>query len=178
MTQIPAQLRLLLFAMVLLVLPGCTNEAREGDVVTYTFAWWVPVSMVVGCVIVFLVGVFLLVHSRYGWVLILGSPLFGIFLVPALFSDRVTITPNHFDLQTGIWFSPSSHHLEFANVQQIELISQVNNGRRKTTSYFMLCTLKSGGQEKVPLGDLMRNGPTEEIVRVAHARGIPILDRR
>jgi hypothetical protein len=167
-------------AIVLLSAAGCTTETAEGNRFTYTFALWVPISVLLLGLVVSFAGWFVrLWKTFWGWVMIVMGPLLVVVVVPNLFIDSAVVDPEHFTLRTGLWFAPRHHNIRFADLTRLEMTSETRRGRRGTsTSYYFVCHFKNGGNEKVPLGDLMRNGPSDRILQMVHGRGIPVIDLR
>jgi hypothetical protein len=117
-------------------------------------------------------------RSNLGWVLIIGGPLALAILVPAFFLDRVTVNPERFRLVTGFWFAPTVHDVRFDDLSAIEVIGEERHTRSGTRmSYYLLCHRKTGGAEKVPVGDLMKQGATDRILQVARGKGIHVANQ-
>jgi hypothetical protein len=159
---------------------GCTVEQTQGDTTIFTYAAWTPYATFAAGVVGFLVGVQIRPRwGRFGWMLIILGPLACLFLAPSFFLDRITVNPQGFTLRTGFWFSPTVHDVKFRDLARIELATEETTGRRgrREKHYYFLCEKKSGGVDKVPLGDLMRSGASHKIAEVAHKEGIPVVRR-
>lgn len=84
----------------------------------------------------------------------------------------------HFSLRTGLWFTPTVHDVPFEALSQIDIVSEKRTGRGgEREEYYLLCHRKTGGAEKVPVGDLMGQGAAAKILETAKRRGVPIVDR-
>src|SRR5436309_1321513 len=99
-----------------LFLTGCVEESVSGDESTFRFARWIPLAAAAAAIAATVGGVFLRSVSRYGWILLIGGPLFLIVVVPGLFMERVIVDDKHFDLQTGFWFAPTRHVVQFKDL--------------------------------------------------------------
>lgn len=168
-------LRCLAIALLAGLLSGCTTEYRDGETTVFTFAWYIPTLVILGGIVALLVGLVIVRKGgKWGWALIILGPLAAVVLGPGLVQDKVTINQSGFTLRTGFWFAPTLYEVRFKDVTGMQLISE--SGRRGRKSYYILCLTRSGSQ-KVPEGDLMRNGPSDRILEMAAELGIPIEDR-
>ena len=167
----------ILFACVLCATNGCVKETLDGDTSVFAFEWWVPWTVLFGGIVGFVAAVLIRNWaSRWGWGLMIVAPLIMAFIVPGLFIDHVSVNDQRFTLHTGFWFMPTVHEVPFAELSQIDLTQEERKTRRGTsTSYYLVCHRKSGGIDKVPVGDLMKRGPAEKIISIANAHGIPIV---
>ncbi len=168
--------RLALVSLATLAFTGCTTERVDGDTTIYTFAWWLPLLVLAGGLLAFVVGL-LMLGNRFSWVLIIGGPLASLFFAPSLWSDKVTIDKEHFTQRTGAWFMPKFQDVRFADLTSIDLISESRRTRRgRSTSYYMLCHRKGGEDAKIPVNDLMKQGAAESILAQALNQGIQVND--
>ena len=161
--------------VLLLTGAGCIQKRVEGDQTVFAFERWVQIGVILIGLLALPAGWFLRRRSaRLGYGLIIAGPLALIFLAPMLFSDEVRIDDRHFESRHGFWWSPTTHVVAFDDLSQIHLRVEVKQGRRgKSYSYYFDGRKKSGGQETVPLGDLMKEAAVEILVR-AKANNIPI----
>ena len=168
--------RFALLALTALAFTGCTTERVDGDTTVFTFAWWLPMLILVGGVVSLGAGV-LLRENRYGWVLMIGGPIAALFFAPSLWSDKVTLNHDHFTQRTGLWFAPKFQDIRFADLTSIDLTAETRRTRRgRSTSYYMLCHCKSGEDAKIPINDLMKRKAAASILAEAAAHGITIND--
>jgi hypothetical protein len=170
-----------LFSGFTLTLAGCTREAQEGGTTIFTYALWVPGSILAAGVVAILVGVLIRKSvNRLGWGLIIVGPLAVFGFAPSLFRDSVAVNKDGFVQRTGFWFSQTVHEVAFDNVAHIELIAEEKVGRRgrRSTNYYLDCRLKNGSTERVPINDLMKQGANDKILGVARERNIPLVDKR
>jgi len=159
---------------------GCTEVSRNDGSTTYSYALWAPTVVIFGLIGAFILGLVLRRHSlKWGWGLIILSPLALIVLAPGMFMSNVVVNNLGFRLKTGFWFSPTEHSVRFADLKSIEHAEEVSTGRRgrKNHSYYLLCNDKAGSTEKMPTGDLMREGAAIEIVSCAKDQGVLFVDR-
>ena len=162
------------------LISGCTKESQEGDTTIFTYAAWVPGVVLGGGILGTVAGVLIRKSiARLGWALIIGGPVAAFIFAPGLYSDKIAVSHDRFTMRTGFWFAPTVHELQLGDVAHVELTSEKRVGRRGTsTSYFMQCFRKAGNMEKVPINDLMKQGPLDKVLEIMNARGIPIVDRR
>ncbi len=178
-SPVPRRLRpIRIFALGLLALglAGCVSRTQDGDATLFRFEAWVPVSAGVGAVVGTAAGVLLRRGvPRLGWPLLLLGPLALVCLVPGLAMDNVRVTPKDFRLEVGFWFSRNIHEVKFENVSAMQIVVEEKwSGRRRSKSTYLVCQLKSGGADKVPVGDIMKNGGLAAILDQAQSRGIPV----
>lgn len=166
---------------------GCIQQKVHGDTITYAFETWVAVAGILGAVAAGVVGWFLTdfgtgsVWSYYslkrtGWTLLIWAPVAVTALVPAVFTNYVTVDDYHFEVRNGWWWSNEKHSLRFDQLQQIDIGQQQHMTRRgTTTTYFFDCVLHSGAHEKIQLDPLMTEA-VAEILKRAKARGVDVVD--
>lgn len=150
---------------------GCTEATRTGDKAIWTFAPWVGVLVLLGALAGIGAG-FLWMVFRDKWTGIAGIAFFviiGVIAAPAMFTDFCEVTPEGFHLRTGIWFAPNEHRIRFDEVNSMQMITE--RGRRSSSTFLVSQTRQ--GQVKTPIGDLMRNGPIDDIIMQVRRRGIP-----
>ena len=168
--------RFALLALAALAFTGCTTERVDGDTTIFTFAWWLPMLILVGGGVSLGAGA-LLRENRYGWVLMIGGPIAAIFFAPSLWSDKVTLDHQHFTQRTGIWFMPRFQDVRFDDLASIDLTAETRRTRRgRSTSYYMVCHRKAGEDAKIPINDLMKGGAAKKIIAEAAHHGITIND--
>jgi hypothetical protein len=158
------------------LLTGCVSETTNGSGSTFKFQWWIPTLITVVALVLIVGGVLFTVRKKQGaWVAILVG-VAGMLFGPNLFFDRAVIDNDHFELSTGFFFSPTYFNIKWDNVASIHGSMEEKTGRRgrKSTSFYLNFNLKSGGSEKVPSGDLMKNGPIVKLIDMANAKGIPV----
>jgi hypothetical protein len=168
-------------ALFSLLLNGCFKESVSGDVTTITFDSWVPIVTLVVCVGGFILAWFLRNFEKiqgFCYLVMLGAPLALLFFFPATLLDKIVVDPNHFTLQTGFWFYPTTHDIKFAELSRIEIGSTVSYSRRgRNVSYHLECYKKRGGSERVPAGDMMRDA-LDKVLGMAAQQGVPVIDKR
>lgn len=160
-----------LLPTVLLLTCGCTDATVVGDKVTFTFSLWVGAT-------VFLVALAAIAGS-FAWMVLRDTIQGGVALtialvialvvVPGMFLDFCDVSQQGFHLRTGFWFAPAEHRVQFSDVVSMQQV--VGRSGRRSTSFLVFQT--RNGEQRVPVGDLMRNGPAGEIFQQLRRRGIP-----
>lgn len=159
-----------------LALTGCVSESASGSGSTFKFEWWIPLLITVVSLLALVGGVFFMTRKKQGaWVAVLLGIL-GLLFGPNMFFDKAVVDDEHFELRTGIMFSPTTFDIKWDNVTSINGTAEEKSGRRgrKTTSFYLNFALKSGGTEKVPVGDLMKHGAAKKVILMADKKGIPL----
>lgn len=168
-----------LAALLLLGLGGCVKEDVNGSTITVSNELWVPLVTLVGGIVAAPAGWLLRKKSnRFGWGLLIMSPLVIFGFAPSLFLDRAVVDDTHFSLHTGIWGLTAVHEVKFADLSRIRLISEETTGRRgrKQTNYYLLCERKDGTSAKVPLGNKVAETAALHLIERAKALNVPIVD--
>ncbi|HYH69173.1 MAG TPA: hypothetical protein VD866_31050 [Urbifossiella sp.] len=147
---------------------GCYQKVAEGTTLVYSCQPWLPVLLVVAGVAAVPLGVWVFRRKSRMWgvVLAVAGPVAAGVVGPTMFLDRVMVTDDGFTSRHGFWWSPSVHEVRYDDLANVRLVEEERSGRRgKNYSYFFDCTFKSCKQERVPLGDVMREALPEIAVR-------------
>ncbi len=163
--------------LLLLVCGGCTVEKKDGSTSVFTYETWIPLVMIFGGALVGVAGFFLRAFwTRLGWSMMILGPIGALVVGPGMFLEYATVSPEKFELRTGFWFMPNVHTVNYADIAGIQVTSEEKRGRRgrKTKSYYLVCGLKSGGQAKIPVGDLMKDAAAEKMLQTAYSHQIPV----
>ncbi|MFO0945846.1 MAG: hypothetical protein U1D30_07870 [Planctomycetota bacterium] len=169
-----ARFRFLPVGLLACTLAGCYERVMDGDEAVYKFSLWIPIAVMLGSAIAFPVGWAVRSTSqRFGWGLMIASPVLLFVISPGLFLNRVTVDKDHFTCERGFWFSPAQDDIRFDELSDIRLVEK--SGRRGRKSYELHCRKKDGQVTVVPLGDLIQNA-WPEIAERAHERNITLID--
>lgn len=152
--------RCFLVGLTLIVMTGCHDKVANNGNINITFSLWVPLLLLIGGLAAVPIGI-LLVRKRqrfWGITLLLVGPLVGLALAPGMFQDRVTVNQEGFYSRHGFWWDPTIHEIKYDHLAAVRITIEERTGRRgrKSYSYYFDCSFKSGQQERVPLGDLMK----------------------
>lgn len=173
------RLAALILALAAGLAAGCTQETRDGDTTVVSFEPWVGAAGLLAGVAAVPVG--LLVRrwrAGLGWGLVVVGPLLAVLVAPGVFMDKVTVSPERFRLETGLWFDRTIREARYADVVHMALTAEERVGRRgRSVSYTLECRTRSGGVVAVPVGDLMKRGGLDRIVEMARLQGVPVEDR-
>ncbi|HVP10395.1 MAG TPA: hypothetical protein VMV94_04310 [Phycisphaerae bacterium] len=173
--------RLVSAGIALALLSGCVRVTDDGDRQVIDYELWVPLVLLLGCLVAIPAGWFLRDTSqRIGWGLMILGVLFLITGVPSIWRDRVTIDAQKFTVRTGFWGVTSVHAVDFDDVQLMRLIVEEktdSRGRSRTNEY-LACQKKSGGIAKVPMSNEMCQTALPYILKAAEQRGISVSDER
>lgn len=158
-------------------LAGCYRKTVEDGAIVYSFQPWVPLLTLVGGVVAVPVGIALYRGNNRTWgaaCVILG-PLAAGGLAPGMFQDHVRVDAEGFQSRHGFWFAPTVHNIRYADLDQVRVSFEEHRSlrRRRSYSYYFDCYFKSGAQERVPLGDIMRQA-LPEIAEQFRSHGVPV----
>jgi hypothetical protein len=147
------------------LLAGCyKKEVQQDGAIVFSFQPWVPLLVIVGGVAAVPVGFVLWPRGQRTWgagCVILGV-LAVVGLAPGMFLDKVSVGPEGFYSRHGLWFSPQTHSIRYEELAHVRVtVEERGSRRRRTYSYYFDCYFKNGGQERVPLGDIMREALPE-----------------
>src|SRR5688572_6842079 len=99
---------------------GCVDRSVKGDEIVYGFSWWVPVITLLGALVLLPVGWLLRnKSSRFGWGMMLISPVLAIVVFPTTLTDKVRVDANHFESADGVWFMSTKHDVKFADLHEL-----------------------------------------------------------
>jgi hypothetical protein len=166
-------------AFLLLGLSGCVQEDVNGSTITFTYAFWVPLLTLLGGLVAAPAGWYLRSKSaRFGWGLLIISPIVVAGIAPSLYLDRADIDDTHFSLRTGIWGMTAVHDVKFNDLSRVRLILEESTGRRgsKRINYYLLCERKDGTSAKVPLGNKVAETAAPYLVARVKALNVPLVD--
>jgi hypothetical protein len=146
------------------LIAGCFQKVSENGSLTFSYQPWVPLLVALGGLAAVPVGVVLFLRNKRFWgvCLVVAGPLVTGGLAPGMYLDRVIVNEEGFYSRHGFWWDPSIHQIPYADLRLVRLVVEEKQGRRGTTySYSFDCLFKSGKQENVPLGDIMREALPE-----------------
>ena len=112
------------------------------------------------------------VNKKWGFALMVLSPIALIVVTPAMYSDRVVVDDQHFEARYGIWFSPNVQSVRFDDLREIHYMA--TRGNRGRIKYSLNCITKAGESRVVAAGDLVNN-TVPEILERARAKGVNIV---
>ncbi|MBS0262960.1 MAG: hypothetical protein JSS02_13530 [Planctomycetes bacterium] len=167
-------------AVVLLSCSGCVREDVSGSTVTCTNELWVPLVVFLGGLVAGPVGWYLRDRSaRFGWGLLILSPVVIVGFVPSLLMDKAIVDDTHFSLRTGIWGLTAVHDVKYSELSSVSLISEEKRGRygAKNTSYYLMCQRKDGSSSKVPLGNKVAETAAPYFLHHVQELKIPVIDQ-
>jgi hypothetical protein len=165
-----------LLALSIATLTGCVQQSTKGSVTEFRYEFWVPATVFLGGLAAIPLGWKLRPRStRFAWTLIILGPLAVVGFAPSLFFDTITVGEDALHVRTGIW-GTNAHDVKFSEIQQIKVISETSTGRRKSTSYFLLCEMKTGPASKVPVNSEVAKAAAETILRRVNELGIPVIN--
>ncbi len=159
--------------LALVLISGCYERVTQGNQSIYRFAWWLGPAVIAGGILGLPAGWFLrTVNKKWGFALMVLSPVLLIIVAPATYSDRVVVDDQHFEAKYGIWFSPNMQSVRFDDLSEIRYVA--TRGHRGRIDYSLHCVTKTGETRIVPAGDLVKN-TVPEILEKAKAKGINIV---
>jgi hypothetical protein len=165
------------FLCILIV--GCYQKEPENDGVVISFQAWGPLLLVLAGLASVPLGILLFARSQrfraLAVIMCIAGPVAAGVIAPGMFLDRVVVNQDGFSARYGLWWNPSVHQIRYEelNLVRLDVVEKTSRGR-KTYSYYFDCSYKSGKQERIPLGDLMRQA-APELVQQFHKHGVPVM---
>jgi hypothetical protein len=157
---------------------GCTREETQGDLKIWTYESWVGVVAILAGIAV-TVGALALRKSGFGaYVVAFFAIAFTVGFAPFGFVDYIKLDKEHVSTRWGFWFTPTIHEIRFDDVSRVDHTKEEKRGRRgrKSTSYYLVFTSRSGVQDKLGVGNSLMKAAKEEIVLALAAKGLEVND--
>lgn len=160
------------------VITGCKRTVLQDGSIEFAVQSWVPLLIVLAGAAAAASGVLLICQTkRLAGILV---ALFGLLaagaFAPGLYSDRVIVSDQGFESTHGFWWDPVVHRVRYDDLSMVQGVVEERTGRRgrKEYSYYFDCSFKSGVQERIPLGDLMREA-LPDILAQFQEHKVPVL---
>jgi hypothetical protein len=171
-------MRLAVAGICLMVMPGCFERTVRDGTLTFSYAVWVPTLVVIAGLAAVAWGVVLMTVRKKrlngAFVIVAGVAAAG-GIAPMMYLDRTVVSQDGFYSRHGFWWSPTVHDIRYDDLKLVQVGVEEKMGRQgKTYSYFFDCTSKSGKQERVPLGDIMRQA-LPEIAQQFRDHGVTVV---
>jgi hypothetical protein len=168
-----------LLALPLCFLAGCVDRTTDGNTSVYTFSLWVLAVAVLAGLALMAIGLFTRNKSprwRAYLLIVLGVLVIAI-MVPMLRADRVEVDEEHFTSTHGLPWDRARHEVRFDQLREVRVEVTETRSRRGGTrkNYALLCQTKSGGTEKVPVGNVME-AAVGEVLGIARKKKVPLVD--
>ena len=169
-----------MLALVVLVplLGGCVDREVKGDAVSFSYAIWAPLLVLLIGLVAAPIGFMLRNSSKRGaWLGIILSPVLLLVLLPGMFLDYAKVDSEHFEGRYGIWIAPTKFDIRYSDLSRIDHVVYETRGRRgrKNTNYRFDCVMKSGQVQKVSLGTMLKEARDDIAERAAKA-GVRLRD--
>ena len=169
---------MLTLAVLLPLLSGCVDREVKGDVVSFSYAAWAPLLVLLIGLAAAPVGLMLRNSSkRAAWLGMILSPVLLFVLLPGMFLDYAKVDSEHFEGRYGIWIAPTKFDIRYSDLSRIDHVVYETRGRRgrKNTNYRFDCVMKSGQVQKVNLGAILKEA-RDEIAERAGKAGVAVRD--
>jgi hypothetical protein len=101
------------------------------------------------------------------------SPFVLLIFAPGMYVDRVEVGKDHFYARYGFWFAPSTHHVAYADLREIQYVETRDSKNRINHEFH--CVKKNGETVVIHEGDLVRYA-TGEFFNAARAAGVKVVD--
>jgi hypothetical protein len=169
----------------LVLLSGCVEKSTNGDVITFKYEPWVLRTLLVGGVTAIFASK-LLPNRTDGWfrlvrrvrlLLLIGGILSALGSTSCYF-EKIIVSPTEITDFTGVWGSRLIK-IEIKELEKVELIKEVDGigSRNQKTNFFLLCSLKNGSFEKLPLTTKISESALRDIVDSFKKADVPLFDR-
>jgi len=172
------RLSIFLPLLLLVFFSGCVETEDQAGVFKATYAWWVGASAMLGGILLTIGGWFWKQDDFRGWIFFIAALMATVTFLPFGFVDHVTITDERLSSQWGFWVYPTTHEIEWDDVNRCTLTKKVSRGRRgrKNVSYELNFALKSGKTQHLSATNSLMEASAEHIVDHLHERGIEVFD--
>jgi hypothetical protein len=169
----------------LTLLSGCVEKSTNGDIVTFKYESWVLLSLLVGGGTATFISR-LLPDRTDGWfrlvrrarlVLLIGGILAALSSTSCYF-EKIVLSPTEITDITGVWGSRTIK-IQLQELDKVELIKEVEGigSRNQKTNFFLLCSLKNGSSEKLPLTTKISEAALRDIVDSVKRAQVPLFDK-
>ena len=158
------------------LLAGCYQKVSDKEELVFSFQAWVPLLVALAGMAAIPVGIVFIARKRRFWgiCLAVAGPLAAVAIAPGMYLDRVVVNQEGFYSRHGFWWNPTVHNIRYDELTLVRLVVEEKMSRgRKTYSYYFDCSFKQGRQERVPLGDIMREA-LPEIAERFRQHGVPV----
>lgn len=166
-----------LSAVSLCALAGCIDRAIEGQTNIYTYSLWLVMAALIGGMALIYFGSSPRPTEPRGrgyFGIVLGIGLIAV-AVPVLRTDRVEVDKEHFTCTSGLPWSHVRYDVQFKAVREIRIETTEKSARSQgRKNYNLICRFKSGKEEKVPVGIVMRDA-LKQILGFAEQRGVSLV---
>jgi hypothetical protein len=143
----------------------------------FHYQLWIPICIFAGGLVVIPIGYLVRnAWDRIGWGLMILGPLAALGLAPTYFIERTVVDDKGFDAKYG-FYGIYSQRVEFESVKSIRIVEEEMGGRRKRVSDVIYFDLKSGGSERLILGNELNREAGKQILKKAADRKIPIAEK-
>ena len=92
--------------------------------------------------------------------------------------EKIVISPTEITDTTGVWGSRTIK-IQLHELNKVELIKEVEGigSRNQKTNFFLLCSLKNGSSEKLPLTTKISEAALRDIVDSVKRAQVPLFDK-
>lgn len=160
-----------------LCLAGCYRREMDNNGLVFSFQTWVPILVGLAGLVALPAGILMFAKEQRFWgaILAVGGPVIAVGVAPGMFLDRVVVNDQGFYSRHGFWFNPTIHDIRYHDLSLVRLVVEERpaRGGGKNYSYYFDCSFKNGQQERVPLGDIMREA-LPEIAAQFRQHGVPV----
>ena len=162
----------------LLLFSGCIQKEVRGDVMVWTYEWWVSVVGILGGIVLSVACFLLRKKWANAWIVMVVALLFTVVAGPMGFLNYVELSADHLAIRSGTWIAPTVQNIRFDDVASIDLTKEIKRGRRgrTTTKYYLTFKTKDGGHEKVSVGDEMMEAANDDLATTLKAKGLSVND--
>jgi hypothetical protein len=110
-------------------------------------------------------------------VLLIGGSLAALGSTSCYF-EKIVLSPTELTDVTGVWGSRTIK-IQFQELEKVELIKEVDGigSRNQKTNFFLLCSLKNGTAEKLPLTTKISESALRDIVDSLKKAQVPLFDK-
>jgi hypothetical protein len=167
-------LGLMLLAGFLLTFSGCLRETTQGDVQTFTYPWWVAVTIfLAGAATTWLGYVLLPKNDKPAYVMLLVGPVVALAVAPSYFFYKVTVGPEELTARYGPFGVGTVQRVKYSELAEVKFTFTRS---RRSTTYFLDCKKQDEDLVSLSLDIQGIKAAAPRFIQYVRAKNIPVVD--
>jgi hypothetical protein len=162
----------------LVFIVGCVSEKTDGNQITYTYAFWVPLAYIFGGIALAVVGWSIRKKEKQiGSGMLFLGPLLALLGFNEPLFDKLTINDEGMNVRVG-GIRATEEQVKFDDVDSAYYADGEARGMggKKTTTPYLICTQKGGLPTRIHLNNSIMKQAMPKILAKLRAHNISIAD--